>query len=173
MHTVSGLEGRVSDIHNAGRRGNESVSQRFQSLLTVPPPLFKSEFYCIFQLLRSLLSPAILVCVSWIASPGRKSLGLWQQQIEHLSGEKSGGDIFACLYSNTEFGAIIATSLIHRARLYQIIRASTIEADQFTAPAENLRLLCLCISGLCVYLANIFWRGCIFPKQAAAINSQL
>lgn len=94
MHTVSRLGGRVSDIHNAGRRGNESVSQRFQSLLTVPPPLFKSEFYCIFQLLRSLLSPAILVCMSGIASSGRKSLGLWQQQIEHLSGEKSGGDIF-------------------------------------------------------------------------------
>lgn len=116
MHTVSRLEGRVSDIHNARRRGNESVSQRFQSLPTVPPPLFKSEFYCIFQLLRSLLSPAILVCVSWIASSGHKSLGLWRQQIEHLSGEKSGGDIFACLYSNTEFSAIIATSLIHCAR---------------------------------------------------------
>lgn len=135
MHTVSRLEGRVSDIHNARRGGNESVSQRFQSLLKVPRPLFKSEFYCIFQLLRSLLSPAILVCMSRIASSGRKSLGLWRQQIEHLSGEKSGGDIFARLYSNTEFSAIIATSLIHSARLCQIIRVSTIKADQFTTPA--------------------------------------
>lgn len=138
MHTVSHLEGRVSDIHNARRRGNESVSQRFQSRLTVPPPLFKSEFYCIFQLLRSLLSPAIFVCTSWIASSGRKSLGLWQQQIEHLSGEKSGGDIFACLYSNTGFSAIIATSPIHCARLHQIIHVWTIKADQFAAPAGNL-----------------------------------
>lgn len=134
MHTVSHLEGRVSDIHNARRRGNESVSQRFQSLLTVPPPLFKSEFYCIFQLLRSLLSPAILVCMSWIASSARKSSGLWQQQIEHLSEKKSGGDIFACLYSNTEF-----TSVIHCARLYQIIGVSTVKADHHTSVlAENL-----------------------------------
>lgn len=48
MHTFSHAEETAGYIHNALRRGNESVSQRLQSLQTVTLQPFKSQFYCIF-----------------------------------------------------------------------------------------------------------------------------
>ncbi len=74
-HAFSHWKEWAGYINNARHRGDESVSQCFQSSLTPTPALFKSEFYSVYQLLRSQLSP-LRFKFAWVqnTSLGHKTL---------------------------------------------------------------------------------------------------